>query len=407
MSDEDVFLNSQPSTLNRFRKIGLFLDYNPSDGGTFQYNQTMIDAVASLPSDMFSVVFGYTSDIWLKYLAPYDLRKVFIASGFWGRVLSLGWTRMGLPMAPWRRICRFFHPIAKALLLEKCDLWIFPSPTAKSFQIAVPALVSIHDLMHRYERRFPESASGWEYFSRERNLVNICRWSKGVLVDSEIGRRHVHECYAMPTERIFVLPYTAPSTISTARTPPDFNRRYRLPEKFLFYPAQFWAHKNHKGLIEAISLLKKDHPDLKLVLAGSRKNAYDSVVNLVRALGLADDVMFLGYVPEDDISELYRRARALVMPTFYGPTNIPPLEAFAVGCPVAISGIYAMPEQVGDAALVFNPESTVEIAACIRRLWLDDALCAELIVRGKRRAEAWGPQEFQERLRTIIEQVVG
>jgi len=389
------------------KRIGLFLDYDPTDGGTFQYSQSMVDAVAALPADQFSVVFGYTSDIWLNYLVPYEqLRKVLINSGFWGRLLSLGWTRMGLPMAPWRTICRYVHPIAKALLKEKCDLWIFPSPTAKSFQIAVPALVSVHDLMHRYERRFPESSAGWEYFSRERNLTNICRWAIGVLVDSEIGRKQVHESYRMPTERIHVLPYIAPQYIRSAETPPDFDSRHLLPAKFIFYPAQFWEHKNHRSLIEAVSFLKVEIPDLKLVLAGSPKNAYEKVVALVHNHNLADDVILLGYVPDDDMPELYRRARALIMPTFYGPTNIPPLEAFAAGCPVAISGIYGMPEQVGDAALLFDPESSEEIAECIRKLWFDDALCASLIERGKKRAEAWGRKQFDERLQTIIEGIV-
>ena len=389
------------------KKIGLFLDYNPSDGGTFQYNQIMIDAVAALPADRFSVVFGYTSDIWLKYLAPYDLKRVFITSGFWGRALSLGWARIGMPIGPWRKLCPLFHPIAKALLHEDCNLWIFPSPTAKSFQIPVPSLVSIHDLMHRYERRFPESASGREYINRERIYANICRWANGVLVDSEIGRQQVHEGYDMQFDRIHVLPYIAPKYIHTSKPPPDFDSRYRLPTKFIFYPSQFWEHKNHKGLIEAVCILKKDIPDLKLVLAGSPKNAYGQLVKLVHNNTLADDVMFLGYVPDEDMPELYRRARALIMPTFYGPTNIPPLEAFVAGCPVAVSGIYGMPEQVGDAALLFDPESSEEIAECIRKVWIDDALCAGLIERGKKRAEAWGRVQFDERLRTIIESILG
>ena len=90
------------------------------------------------------------------------------------------------------------------------------------------------------------------------------------------------------------------------------------------------------------------------------------------------------------------------MPTYYGPTNIPPLEAFSVGCPVAISGIYGMPEQVGDAALLFNPDSVDEIASSIRRLWTDDKLCAELSEKGSKKAAQWGQKQFNERLRGII-----
>ncbi len=388
------------------KKIGLFMEYAPSGGGTFQYNQIMLDAVAALPDSRFSVVVGYTAELWQNYLADYNLKTVHVPRGFWSRALGLGWTLLGLPLGPWRKLCPYFHPMAQTLLREQCDLWIFPSQDARGYQFPVPALVSIHDLMHRYERRFPESASGWEYLNRERTYANICQWAKGVLVDSELGRLQVIESYGMPAGRIHVLPYIAPRYMLSEQTPHDFSSRYKLPAKFIFYPAQFWEHKNHKHLINAIAKLKKILPDIKLMLAGSKKNAYDSVIKLVQELGLVDDIIFLGYVPDEDMPELYRRARALVMPTYYGPTNIPPLEAFVAGCPVAISGIYGMPEQVGDAALLFDPNSVDEIADCIGRLWTDDKLCMDLAEKGKERAASWGQKQFNERLREIVESIV-
>jgi glycosyltransferase involved in cell wall biosynthesis len=214
----------------------------------------------------------------------------------------------------------------------------------------------------------------------------------------------------MPPERIHVLPYIAPKYMLSAQASPDFDARYRLPEKFIFYPARFWAHKNHKNLISAMAKLKNEIPDLKLVLSGTQSHKYDSYESVMKQaadLGLADAVFPLGYVPDEDMPELYRRARALVMPTYYGPTNIPPLEAFASGCPVAVSGIYGMPEQVGDAALLFNPDSVAEIADCIRKLWADDRLCAELAEKGKRRAASWGWQQFNGRLMEIIVKITG
>jgi glycosyltransferase involved in cell wall biosynthesis len=221
-----------------------------------------------------------------------------------------------------------------------------------------------------------------------------------------VGRQQVAESYGTPLEKIHVLPFVAPPYIRETFTPPGFDTRYSLPAKFIFYPAQFWEHKNHKRLIRAVAALKKDLPDLVLVLAGSPKNAYDSVIKLIHELGLANDVHFLGYVPDADMPEIYRRARALVMPTFYGPTNIPPLEAFVAGCPVAISGTYAMPEQAGDAALFFDPKSESEIADCIYRLWTDDRLCAELTEKGKVRASKWGQKQYNKRFVQIVDQVL-
>ena len=94
------------------------------------------------------------------------------------------------------------------------------------------------------------------------------------------------------------------------------------------------------------------------------------------------------------------------MPTLFGPTNIPQLEAFELGCPVATSNIYGIPEQVGDAALLFNPESVDEIAGCIEKLWEDDKLCTELIEKGEKRAAKWGQKEFTEILLEYISEMI-
>ena len=122
------------------KKIGLFLEYAPSGGGTFQYNQIMIEAVAALPHERFLVVVAYTSEVWLEYLKRYDLKTVLVPRVFWGRAFGLGWSLVGLPMGLWRKICPLFHPMAKALLREQCDLWIFPSQDARGFQFPVPGI---------------------------------------------------------------------------------------------------------------------------------------------------------------------------------------------------------------------------------------------------------------------------
>lgn len=382
------------------------LEASPSSGGTFQINQSYLEAVAALPRDRFSVVVGYTSELWREQVKGYRVESVAIPLGSLSRALGQGWKLLGLPMGLWRKITPLFHPMARALLQQRCDLWIFPTQSPRSFQFPIAALACIHDLMHRYEPHFPEAVSWWEYRNRERNFSSMCRWSKGVLVDSELGRRHVADCYGLPLERSHALPFIAPSYMYREGCPPGFDDRYQLPAKFIFYPAQFWEHKNHKRLLRAVHSLKAELPDLKLVLAGSKKGAFESVLKLIQELGLVEDVPLLGYVPDEDMPELYRRARALVMPTFYGPTNIPPLEAFVAGCPVAISGTYAMPEQSGDAALYFEPTSVEQMAECIRRLWTDDELCATLIANGKRRNESWGQRQFNERLLQIIDRVL-
>ena len=120
-----------------------------------------------------------------------------------------------------------------------------------------------------------------------------------------------------------------------------------MPPKYIFYPAQFWKHKNHINLIKAIRILQTELEDIQLVLVGSEKNNYQEVKRVIRDNGLERYVTTLGFVSDGKMVYLYKHAVGMVMPTYFGPTNLPPLEAMALGCPVAVSNNYAMPEQIG------------------------------------------------------------
>jgi glycosyltransferase involved in cell wall biosynthesis len=381
------------------RKIGVFLDVQPVSGGAFQFSLTVLYAFSALARERFATVAVYTDPAWKPHVNALKIDAVYVKKGLWGplacRRIS-GW----LPMRLWRSACQHFHPVSKILQRLACDLWIFPAQDTWTYLLPVPALGVIFDLMHRYERCFPEVSSWGIYQSRERHYNNMCRWARGLLVDSETGRRHVLESYEIEPARVHVLPFVAPahSTCGSSR----IGRHSRLPPKYIFYPSQFWDHKNHPRLIEAAGRLKAKLPDLNLVFVGSKKNGYPAAFDLVRRLGIEETVHFLGYVPDAEMAELYRKARAMIMPTFFGPTNIPPLEAIANGCPVAVSEIYGMPEQLGDAALYFNPASVEEISQVIERLWTDDDLCRELARRGLSRASKWTQAHFTQRLSEII-----
>ena len=94
------------------------------------------------------------------------------------------------------------------------------------------------------------------------------------------------------------------------------------------------------------------------------------------------------------------------MPTFYGPTNIPPLEAMALGCPVAVSNIYAMPDQIGKAGLVFNPNSINDIVNILKTLWTNDILVKILVKRGFKKSEDWQQHHFNLKFQKIISRVL-
>lgn len=389
------------------KRVGIYLGFPPEGGGAFQYAQSVMSALVALPKNRFRIVVVYSHPAWEAKLANCDARieRIPVRERWWDTAIKAA-LRFGFPLRPWRAAASFIHPLSRRLRGLSCDLWLFPAQDVWTYAIPVPSVGVIHDLMHRYQSRFPEVSAFGLFRRRERHYQTLCRHARGVLVDSETGRHHVLESYALHPERVHVLPYVAPSYMRAKTAPPGFDERYRLPENFIFYPAQFWEHKNHLRLLKALVKLGSAFSDLHLVLVGSPKNAYPRILEAIDRLGLADRVLMLGYVPDEDVPECYRRALALVMPTFFGPTNIPPLEAMAAGCPMAVSNIYAMPEQVGDAALLFDPESVDEIADAIRRLVSDGPLRQRLSSAGKTRADQWGQPQFNERVGAIIETIL-
>src|SRR5512141_77945 len=388
------------------KRIGIILGSSPG-GGVYQYTQAVLDAFLRLPEKEFELVVAYSHPVWHKQIPPGKAKVVEIYESFRTKLFNRIWHSANLPMSLWRKVAPTLDPNVRTLVRENCDLWINPSNDNWAFRAPVPALGTIHDLMHIYEPSFPEVGSPAELKEREFHFIETCRWTRGVAVDSEVGKQQLVDAYKIDPNRVFVLPYIAPKYIYDALNSPPVELPYDLPEKYLFYPATFWLHKNHEGLFAALEKLRDRYPDIKLVLAGAKQNGYDHAVERVKAHGVTDNVIFLGYVPDAHMFELYRRARGLVMPSFFGPTNIPQLEAFVAGCPVSVAGVYGVPEQVGDAALLFDPRSVDEIAAAMEKLWTDDALCATLSQKGKEKARAWGPVQFSARLQSIVESLIG
>lgn len=379
-------------------KAGIFLNSSPDGGGTYQYNLSVIRALESLPEQVQITAF-VTSDGWQlpdrfqKILVP--LSRIERAAGRLLRTIcGVGLLRAAAPLV---------YRCVRAMNRSGCDVILFPSQDLYACLVKPRAIAAIHDLMHRYHPQFAEYGGG---DARRRDMLYraICRYAAGILVDSETGRSHVVESYGRDPETIFPLPFVPPFYLT--ETPSvDVRAAYDLPERYVFYPAQFWEHKNHLNLIRAIGILRSRGLAVPVVLCGSRKENYEPSMALIRELSLEAQFRVLGYVSNEEMASLYRGAEALVFVSLIGPTNIPPLEGMLLGCPVIVSNRYAMPDQVGEAGILVNPEDPADIADAIERVWSSADLRRELKEKGRRQVARWTQKEFSERLTSIIEKV--
>ena len=179
--------------------------------------------------------------------------------------------------------------------------------------------------------------------------------------------------------------------------------KYRIKPDFLLYPAQFWPHKNHVNLLKALDLLRKrDGITLDLVFTGSDKGNQHYVRDKVREWGLSEQVFDLGFVSREELNALYGSALALIFPSFFGPDNIPPLEAFALGCPVLASRVAGAEEQLGNAALLFDPTDPTDIAEKVLAVKSDPALRKQLTKEGGKIAQLRSPKRYIAQIDEIL-----
>lgn len=255
-----------------------------------------------------------------------------------------------------------------------------------------PYMTVVWDLQHIVTPWFPEMSSHGMWDQREQSLGWFLRRAAVVVTGTNRGYEELSRYYQLEKSRVLILPHPTPRfALEAAEQAGDETLQgWGITRPFLFYPAQFWAHKNHVNLLMALRELQEIHGHkVDLVLVGSDKGNRAHVEEVARELGLAESVHFLGFVSRNELVMLYRRAEALAYVSWCGPENLPPLEAFALGCAVVATRIPGAEEQLGDAAELCDPANPSDIARAIARVIGDSGLKSELIVRGKKRATQW------------------
>jgi glycosyltransferase involved in cell wall biosynthesis len=230
--------------------------------------------------------------------------------------------------------------------------------------VSQPSIVTLVDLQHLdLPAMFPRA----ERLFRAATWHPSIRGASRVIVISEFVRDRAIKHLGLDPARIRVVPLA----LDHERLRPGTGER----EPFLLYPARSWPHKNHARLFEAFSLVRRDRPDLRLVLTGGGTFG-----------ALPDGVEARGHLAWDEVVTLMQTAAAVVFPSLYEGFGLPPLEAMACGCPVACSNAAALPEVVADAARLFDPHDPRAIAAAVLDVLADPD---EWAARGIERARGY------------------
>lgn len=383
-----------------FMKVGIFLgNYKPEAGGGYTFENEVFQSLVELSSKTHHtfVLFGWSKEP-PQELSFENIEYISLPRDFVRSKLS-------------QIAIRFFKiedrtELEKFILMSGVEIMWYLTPLV-CLTKELPYITIVWDLQHRIQPFFPEVSTRGQWDSRERSYSIILRRASVVIAGTKAGKNEIERFYQVSSDCIRILPHPTPRVAPDA-TPSDGKQvlaKYNLPDGYLFYPANFWSHKNHVGLLLAVKLLSdKYNLVFPVVFVGSDHGNLQYIKQRVAKLNLSTQVHFLGFIPREDLLSLYRNAFALTYLTFFGPENLPPLEAFALGCPVIASNVSGAQEQLGDAALLVDQKDQNQIALAIKSLHEDRLLRHTLIQRGLERAHRWTGKDYVKGVFSILDE---
>ena len=383
-------------------KIGILTLCPKGGGGVYQYTESLLESLLKYTShDYFIVNYNRSAIPEISRLNK-------------GHFIEIKKNHSNIFMKI-KRATYVNLPVSRGLLdvsknykiIRKFNLNLIIDPATSLIPIymGIPYIVTIHDLQHKY---YPEFFTLKERVSRNYVYKNAAKNALLVTCESNFVMHDIVNFLGVPKERIRVVPSPPPLDLTVNKIScEELERtkvRYNLTRKYLFYPAHLWYHKNHVKLIESLNLIRERYKEeIPLILVGSQKGNFENTMRRITDLNLDNQVNWLGYVPKKDMLYLYKLATALVMPTLFESVSMPIWEAFLLGVPVVSSNVCALPEQVGDAGLLFDPNNIDDMAEKIYTVWTDENLRKELIRKGYERIKDMTLENYAKQWEEIIE----
>ncbi len=306
-----------------------------------------------------------------------------------GDIESEIWRRVFVPPFPFKKITRVLLPLwAKKVELSRADIDVFLGTSFKGiFDKSFKTVVTVHDMVHEY---YPETIPSNMLRYLRNGLSRCLERSHLVIAVSDNTKKDIVKFLGVPNEKVWVI-YNGIDEIfrpvKEENKLKEIRWKYNLPDKFLLYIGAIQPRKNIVGIIKAFKLLFQDRDfDHKLVIGGGTGWKKKDIYTIIKELELKERVVFTPYIPDKDLPYIYNLADVFVFPSFYEGFGFPVLEAMACGVPVVTSDISCLPEIAGDAAVLVNPNLSVDIAEGIRMVISDEEFKKALVERGLKRS---------------------
>lgn len=283
--------------------------------------------------------------------------------------------------SPWK----WHFKVIKDLQNQKVDLffaptsYIIPAFAPKSLK----TIITVHDLVAFLLPNFNNTKA---MILERLTLKKALKKAYNIFVVSENTKKDLLKRFHYAPEKIQITPCAPTEPFKRQVTAEDLAKvkeKLKLPDHFILAVGTLEPRKNFSNLIKSFVIIKRKHPQYKLVIVGKKGWKFKHIEESLKHYQLEKEVIFPGYVEDEDLQEVYHLASVFVFPSLYEGFGIPPLEAMACGCPVVSSNVSSLPEVIGEAGLLIDPKNAHKIAEAVSSLLTNEQVRTTLIERGK------------------------
>ena len=383
------------STLN---KIGILTFAANNDNGVLNYTKSLIDALKNDSTNKYILFCNHNDDRYDNY--DLEIRKLCKSNNYLiKRIIYL---------------IQFIFLIRKPYMLTKDeinlfhDINFFISPAVSAYPhyfLNKPFVFTLHDMQEKY---YPYYFTLYERFRRWISNKTLVKCAYKIICESDHVKNDIIKFTKIRPEKIVIIQSPPPENlinfVFTDSQLIKIKSKYNLPKKYIFYPAHSWPHKNHLKLVEAFSKINDEYDDIYLILTGNINSNYKNILKRIDELGLAKKIRHLGCISYEELLYVYKMSIMLVMPTLFESVSIPIYESFFLKVPVCASNVVALPEQVGDAGILFDPNDVFDMAKKISILLKDETLRNEKMALGFEIVSNFNHKEYKDKLMAVLNQ---
>lgn len=259
------------------------------------------------------------------------------------------------------KIKKSCYLLKDAIKDDNIDVVYFLAPFYQ--HVSVPIFTTVWDLGHRSITPFPEVSANGNFIARESLYSTFLPMSSRIIVGNSAGKDEISKYYNIDSNRVILNPLPTPAYVYNTLSDESILQKLHIKKSsYFYYPAQFWAHKNHIRILKAVDILKNKGVNVKVVFSGSDKGNEPYIKEQVRKFVLDENIIFAGFLNTSEVVALYKNAIALIYASLLGPDNLPPLEAMALKCPVIVSDIPGHRIQLKDSVSYFDPYNEFQLA---------------------------------------------